>query len=310
MINWCPSCQTALSDLEVGPRRHAGQPVAHPLPRQRRAGRFLTVATTRPETMLGDTAVAINPKDARYLRPARQDRPTAAHGSRDPDHPRRDRRPRIRHRRRESHAGARPRTTSRPDKRHNLPKIQVIDENAENDRRRRTLRRPRPLRRPQSKSSPSSKNSGCSSKSSHTSSASARCQRCKTAVEPLISTQWFVKTKPLAEKAIAAVETREIGSFPANWSRPTTSGCTTSATGASPASSGGATAFPRGTAASATRSSVAREDPAPLLPLRLKPSQQDTDVLDTWFARGLWPFSTLGWPDQTARPRRATTRPR
>ena len=67
MVNWCPRCHTAISDLEVDARRNAGPPLAHPLSGQRQLDRYLIVATTRPETMLGDTAVAINPKDARYV---------------------------------------------------------------------------------------------------------------------------------------------------------------------------------------------------------------------------------------------------
>ena len=110
MVNWCPRCHTALSDLEVAHSEVAGPPVAHPLPGQRAChGRVTcTVATTRPETMLGDTAVAINRQRPALLRSARQDRAAAADGSRDPHHPRRSGRPRIRHRRGEGHARARP----------------------------------------------------------------------------------------------------------------------------------------------------------------------------------------------------------
>ena len=96
MVNWCPRCHTALSDLEVVHEETHGQPVAHRYP-VNGTGSLLVVATTRPETMLGDTAVAINPKDARYFGHARQDCAAAADGSRDSDHPGRDGRSGVRH---------------------------------------------------------------------------------------------------------------------------------------------------------------------------------------------------------------------
>ena len=107
MVNWCPRCQTAISDLETVHEETQGHLVAHPLSGGRQRIETLVVATTRPETMLGDTAVAINPKDERYQRPARQERDAAADGSRDPDHSRRSGRPGVRHRRGEGDAGAR-----------------------------------------------------------------------------------------------------------------------------------------------------------------------------------------------------------
>ena len=83
MVNWCPRCQTALSRPRSGARGSAGQPLAHPLSGDRHRTRIVVVATTRPETMLGDTAVAVNPSDERYHASARQDRAAAADGSRD-----------------------------------------------------------------------------------------------------------------------------------------------------------------------------------------------------------------------------------
>ena len=74
MVNWCPRCQTAISDLEVVHDERAGQTLAHSLSRRRHRSEFLVVATTRPETMLGDTAVAVHPDDERYQRLRRQDR--------------------------------------------------------------------------------------------------------------------------------------------------------------------------------------------------------------------------------------------
>ena len=185
-------------------------------------------------------------------------------------------------------------------KRHNLPKIQVIDEDAQDDRGGRPLRRARPLRSAQERRRGPRRSRACSRKSRTTSSAVGACQRCKTVVEPLVSTQWFVKMKPLAEPAIAGGgERRAFSSSPRTGARHISSGCTTSATGASRASSGGGTAFPRGTATSARKSSSRAKPPQRARSAAPPRSTQDPDVLDTWFSSGLWPFSTLGWPDET-----------
>ena len=169
--------------------------------------------------MLGDTAVAINRQGRALSRPARQDRAAAADGSRDPHHPRRSRRSRIRHRRGQGHARARSQRFRSRQAATICRKIQVIDETRPNDRRRRPLRRARPLRSPQARGRRSGKARRCSSRSRTTRSASATASAARPSVEPLISTQWFVKTKPLAEKAIEAVETGRIEFIPENWTK-------------------------------------------------------------------------------------------
>ena len=154
-------------------------------------------------------------------------------------------------------------------KRHNLPKIQVIDEHGLMTAAAGRLRRPRPLRGAQAAWSPTWRSSGPARKIEDYKLSLGKCQRCKTVVEPLVSTQWFVKIKPLAEKAIEAVERGASSSSRRTGPRPTSSGCTTSATGASRGSSGGAIAFRRGTARECQEIIVAREAPAKLPALRL-----------------------------------------
>ena len=145
----------------------------------------------------------------------------------------------------------------------------------------------------------------------HTTLSVGKCQRCKTVVEPLISTQWFVKMKPLAEKAIEAVEDGRIEFVPRELDQdllrvdvqhPRLVHLAPALVGTSHSR----VALPRVQAdhrrARRRRRRARTADRRDL--------EQDTDVLDTWFSSGLWPFSTLGWPDQTDRPRDVTIRPR
>ena len=256
MVNWCPRCHTAMSDLEVKHEDVEGNlwHIRYPL---KNGSRSLVVATTRPETMLGDTAVAVNPSDARYrdlagktviLPLMNREIPiifdelavpkfgtgvvkiTPAHDPNDLE------------------AG----------KRHNLPQRKVIGEDgrmtaeagpyAGLDRfeaRKRVLADLEKL--------------DLLEKAEPYALAISKCDRCGTIVEPLVSTQWFVKTKPLAAKALDAVQyrpdrirSRQLGQ------RHSSTGWRTSATGVSRASSGGGIAFRPGTARIAARSGGAR----------------------------------------------------
>jgi valyl-tRNA synthetase len=125
-----------------------------------------------------------------------------------------------------------------------------------------------------------------------------RCQRCKTAVEPLVSTQWFVKTKPLADKAIQVVESGEIQFIPENWSKTYFEWMYNIRDWCISRQLWWGHRIPAWHCADCREILVAREAPEKCAcgSARL---EQDTDVLDTWFSSGLWPFSTLGWPDET-----------
>ena len=126
------------------------------------------------------------------------------------------------------------------------------------------------------------------------------CYRCHNDVEPLISAQWFVKMEPLAKEAIRVVEDGETKFVPERFDQDlSTTGWRTSTTGASPVSSGGAIRFPRGSARTAARYTVSREDPTECCHCGSKHIVREEDVLDTWFSSALWPFETLGWPDKT-----------
>ncbi len=297
MVNWCPRCQTALSDLEVAHTEQQGHLWHIRYPVNGLPGRFLTVATTRPETMLGDTAVAVNPKDARYadlhghtVQLPLMDRPipiiqdeladpqfgtgvvkvTPAH---DPN---------------DFEAG----------QRHNLAKIQVIDDNgnmtAEAGRYAgldRLEARKRVVADLEA--------AGNLVKVEDYTLNLGRCDRCKTPVEPLVSTQWFVKTKPLAEKAIEAVTSGQIEFVPANWSKTYFEWMYNIRDWCISRQLWWGHRIPAWHCQECREIMVERETPSGCPRCGSTRLVQDPDVLDTWFSSGLWPFSTLGWPEQT-----------
>ena len=299
IVNWCPRCRTALSDLEVeheetqGSLWHIKYPVVG-VP----GIDFLVVATTRPETMLGDTAVAINPKDSRALSlngktvmlplmdreiPIILDemailgfgsgavKITPAH---DPN---------------DFEAG----------KRHSLPSIQVIGEDAKMtaeagrfagldryEARKQVVAELEKL--------------GLLEKIEAYALNVGKCHRCKTVVEPLVSKQWWMKMKPLAEPAIKAVEDGRITFVPANWSKTYFEWMYNIRDWCISRQLWWGHRIPAWHCSDCKTVTVARETPAVCSKCGSKNIAQETDILDTWFSSGLWPFSTLGWPDDTA----------
>jgi len=296
MVNWCPRCQTALSDLEVvhdetpGNLWHIRYPVIG-------AARYLVVATTRPETMLGDTAVAVNPRDQRYrdLQGCRvllplMDReiPVILDGLADPEFATGVVKVTPAHDPNDFEAG----------RRHNLPKIQVIGETgvmtAEAGRyagldrfeaRRRIVADLDQL--------------GLIEKIEPYQLSLGKCQRCKTPVEPLVSIQWFVKTKPLAEPAIRAVKEDRIRFIPENWTKTYFEWMYNIRDWCISRQLWWGHRIPAFYCADCGRTAVTRRNPDRCPHCASPRIQQDPDVLDTWFSSALWPFSTLGWPDDT-----------
>ncbi|MBI4471657.1 MAG: valine--tRNA ligase [Acidobacteria bacterium] len=297
LINWCPRCHTALSDLEV-----IYQPVESKLyyiryPLKNREGEFVEVATTRPETMLGDTAVAVNPKDSRYAKykgqsvilpllhreiPFVEDnavdqqfgtgvvKVTPAHDPADFE----------------------------MGQRHGLAQISVIDERAEItaeggpyqglDRREARKRVLADLEA-----------QGLLSKTEVLLNNIGHCQRCNTVVEPLLSTQWFVNIKPLAEPAIEAVESGRTQFVPANWAKTYFEWMRNIRDWCISRQLWWGHRIPAFYCDDCGTMTVSRTDIATCPQCSSGKIRQDEDVLDTWFSSGLWPFSTLGWPEET-----------
>jgi valyl-tRNA synthetase len=297
MVNWCPRCHTAISDLETvhsdveGHLWHIRYPV-NGMP-----GRYVTVATTRPETMLGDTAIAINAKDTRYLdlhgktvQVPLMDReiPIILDDLADPEFGTGVVKVTPAHDANDFEMG----------RRHNLPKIQVIDDNGNMTA---AAGRFAGLDRFQARKEvvAALEAGGQLVKVENYTLPLGRCDRCKTVVEPLISTQWFVKMKPLAEKAIAAVETGRIEFIPANWSKTYFEWMYNIRDWCISRQLWWGHRIPAWHCQECHEIVVAREEPKTCPRCASGRLVQDTDVLDTWFSSGLWPFSTLGWPDQT-----------
>ncbi|HWB84693.1 MAG TPA: valine--tRNA ligase [Bryobacteraceae bacterium] len=297
MVNWCPTCHTALSDLEVTHEDVQGHLWHIRYPVNGMPGRYLVVATTRPETMLGDTAVAINPKDKRYLdlhgatvQLPLMDReiPIVLDELADPEFGTGVVKVTPAHDPNDFEAG----------KRHNLPKIQVIDENAvitAEGGRYAGLDRFEARRRVVA----DLEAQGLLAKIEDYPLSVGKCSRCKTIVEPLISKQWFVKTKPLAEKAIDAVETGRIEFIPASWAKTYYEWMYNIRDWCISRQLWWGHRIPAWHCEECHETVVARETPRHCPRCNSSHLVQDPDVLDTWFSSGLWPFSTLGWPDQT-----------
>jgi len=297
MVNWCPRCHTALSDLEVAHADVAGHMWHLRYPVKGEPGRYVVVATTRPETMLGDTAVAINPQDERYrdlhghtieLPLMGREIPVILDELADPKFGTGVVKVTPAHDPNDFEAG----------RRHDLPKIQVIDENgvmtaaagayAGLDRfeaRRRVLA--------------DLEAQGALVKTEDYALNVGKCQRCKTVVEPLVSTQWFVKTKPLAEKAIEVVENGHIVFIPANWAKTYFEWMYNIRDWCISRQLWWGHRIPAWHCKECREIVVARETPTTCSRCGSSQLEQDPDVLDTWFSSGLWPFSTLGWPDAT-----------
>lgn len=311
MVNWCPRCQTAISDLEVVHHERIGEiwSIRYPVAGSKES---IVVATTRPETMLGDTAVAVHPDDERYahfvgksviLPLMNREIPIIADTYVD----------------REFGTGAVKITPAHDPndfevgKRHHLPEIDVMTPDGHMNRAagnyaglERFAARARIVQ--------DLKDIGLLEGVKEHNHAVGVCDRCKSIVEPRISTQWFLKMKPLAEPAKQVVLDGLIEVVPENqrtillqWLENIRDWCISrqlwwghripiwhcDACGEMiPALHSGVEIVDGHARAAGVPTACPKCDGGKLT--------QDPDVLDTWFSSSLWPFSTLGWPDETA----------
>jgi len=302
IVNWCPRCQTAISDLEVVYDEHKGHlwEIRYPVIGSdgKDTGEFLTVATTRPETMLGDVAVAIHPEDERY---------THLHGKK-LRLPLVDREiPIITDEwvSREFGTGAVKVTPAHDPndfalgQRHNLPSINVMDDTAHiNDQGGKYAGLDRFVARKEVVADLEAEGLLAGIKD-HVNNI-GHCDRCKTIVEPRLSLQWFIKIQPLADKAIAAVKEGHIKFTPEmyaktylNWMENIHDWCISRQLW-------WGHRIPAWHCSNCHKTTVSREDATKCAHCGSDKIEQSTDVLDTWFSSGLLPVSVFGWPNITS----------
>jgi valyl-tRNA synthetase len=296
MINWCPRCMTALANIEVEGDELDGHLyyVRYPLTNGKGA---IVVATTRPETMLGDTAVAVHPDDPRYKAHIGQkvilplvERRLPVIGDTYVD--------------REFGTGALKITPAHDfndfevGRKHELDLVQVINEDgtmgaaagayAGMDRyacRKRILK--------------DLEKGGFLSKVENHKHRVGHCYRCRNVVEPMLSLQWFVSTKPMAERSIAAVHEGKTRIVPAKWEKDYFIWLENLEDWCVSRQIWWGHRIPAWYCRDCGEIIVAMEEPSECPKCGMKEFEQDEDVLDTWFSSALWPFSTLGWPQAT-----------
>ena len=298
IINWCPNCVTALSDAEVEYQDKPGNFWHIRYPIQGEEGRYVIVATTRPETMLGDTGVAVNPNDERYkdivgkkciLPLVGREMPIVADDYVDM----------------EFGTGCVKMTPAHDPNdfevglRQNLETIRVLDDNGKvvegygrysgMDRyeARKAIVADLEEQGYLVKVEPHQHNVGT-------------CYRCHNDVEPLISAQWFVKMGPLAEEALRVVNEGEVKFVPDRFSKIYTNWMENVHDWCISRQLWWGHQIPAWTCQECGHITVSETDPTECEHCHSKHITQEEDVLDTWFSSALWPFSTLGWPDENS----------
>ena len=297
MINWCPYCNTSISDAEVEYEQEATHLWYIKYPIKGEEGRFVTVATTRPETMLGDTGVAVNPNDERYkdligktviLPIMNKEIPVIADEFVETEFGTGCVKLTPAHDVNDYEAGIK----------HNLDIVQVFDENGimndlvpeykglnMYDARKKIVEKLQEI--------------GALEKIEDYTHAVGKCYRCHNTIEPMISKQWFVKMEPLAKPAIEAVKNKETEFVPQrfektyfHWLENIKDWCISRQLW-------WGHRIPAYYCDDCGEIIVSMDKPEKCTKCGSTHLTQDPDTLDTWFSSALWPFSTLGWPDDT-----------
>jgi valyl-tRNA synthetase len=295
IINWCPRCKTALADIEVEQSQENGKLyyIKYPL----EEGGHLTVATTRPETMLGDTALAVNPDDERYFK---------YHGKYAILPIIKRKIPIITHSYVEKEFGtgvlkvtpAHDFTDFEIAKVCNLPSVKVIDEDGKMTEAAGEFKG---LDRFEAREKIVERllHEGLFERTENYELLLGRCYRCKTVVEPLLSKQWFVKTKPLAEEALKAVREGRTVFIPEMWTAGYYHWLENIRDWCVSRQIWWGHRIPAYHCSDCGNIMVRKVKPRKCSSCKGMNIREEEDVLDTWFSSALWPFSTLGWPGNT-----------
>ncbi len=297
IVNWCPRCHTALADDEVEHEETKGKLYHIRYPYADGSG-HVVVATTRPETMLGDTAVAVHPEDSRY-------RHLAEVGIRLPLTTRVIPVVFDEHVDREFGTGALKVTPShdRNDyeigRRHDLPHLKVMDDKGVMNEAAGEDYRGLDRFACRKKVVEDLERLGFLEKVEEYDHAVGVCYRCKTVSEPTTSLQWFVAVRPLADKAVAAVRDGRINIYPKTWYNTFYAWMDNIRDWCISRQIWWGHRIPAWTCQACGEMIVDTVDPASCPKCGATTLTQETDVLDTWFSSALWPFSTMGWPEST-----------
>jgi valyl-tRNA synthetase len=298
LVNWCPRCTTAISDLEVIHKDEVTKLWYVRYPLVGRPGEYITVATTRPETILGDTAIAVSPEDPRYTALVGQKAIVPVVGREIPI---------IADDVVDARFGTGAvKVTPAHDpvdyeigKRHGLEAIDVMTDTGEMSAKAGAYAGQSNLEARRNLVAQLEQD-GLIVKIEDYSHSVGHCQRCDTVAEPRISTQWFVRMKPLAEPALEAVRDGRIRIIPErfekvyyNWLENIRDWCISRQLW-------WGHRIPVWYCQGCGAELVGLTEPAACSKCGGHTLFQDPDVLDTWFSSGLWPFSTLGWPQDTA----------
>jgi len=298
IVNWCPRCATALANEEVEHEEVEGALYYQRYPVVGDESAYVVVATTRPETMLGDTAVAVHPDDDRHqeligknvrLPLAEREIPVIADDFVDPEFGTGLVKVTPAHDPNDFEIGSR----------HDLPQVDIFNEDA-------TLSESVPGRFRGMDRFAARKavvqeleQEGLLEKVETHRHSVGHCYRCRTMVEPRVSEQWFVRMKPLADPALAAYRDGDVDFVPEHWGGVYEHWLENVRDWCISRQLWWGHRIPVWYCQSCGATLVLRENPEVCTECGSSELEQDPDVLDTWFSSWLWPFSTLGWPDET-----------
>jgi valyl-tRNA synthetase len=298
LVNWCSSCGTAISDDEVEHQELEGRMYHYLYPLADGSGN-IEIATTRPETMLGDTALAVHPDDERYrhlvgklavLPLADRRIPIVADTYVDsqfgsgvvkvtPGHDAND---------------------YEIGMRHNLPRINILNADGTLNNNVPEAFRGLPVLEARKKVVEEIRKAGLYIRDEKHTHMVGHCYRCHSVIEPYLSDQWFVRMRPLADKALEAWEKGQVVFYPRRWENTYVQWLQHIRDWCISRQLWWGHRIPVWYCDACGEMTVAREDPQACSRCGAAGLRQDADVLDTWFSSALWPFSTLGWPQDTA----------